>query len=539
MDAGGNESSQIFLYDLKSGKHKMITDGVSVNRGLIWSPDGEQLAFQSTERNGKSIDVWIASISGNKFDSLNINKKIVVKSPDGASWSPKAFDSFSKKLIVQQYVSSTKSLVYVKNLQTGSLQLIAGSANNESRNYGIDFNLSGDGVYIVTDRFGEFTKLVLIDIRSQQEKVVTKSLDWDIKSLFLSKDKTVGVLIANEDGYSQAYKLSTKDNALLKIDNLPRGQIYSVAFNELGQEFALSINTPVSPTDVYVMNLKTSNLTRWTHSEVGGLNRDSFVSPSLIHYPTFDDVDGQKRKIPAFVYKSKKKGKSAVVISIHGGPEGQSTANFNSTYQHWVEKLGLTVIVPNVRGSTGYGKTYVSLDNGFNRESSVKDIGALLDWIALQPDLDSERVAVYGGSYGGYMVLSSAMHYSERLKAAVDIVGISNFVTFLNNTKSYRRDLRRVEYGDERNPDMNKFLQQISPSNNVDKIKIPVFVVQGENDPRVPVTEATQIVKNLRDNGNLVWYMNALNEGHGYRKKENRDVFKQATVLFLQQYLLN
>jgi dipeptidyl aminopeptidase/acylaminoacyl peptidase len=204
----------------------------------------------------------------------------------------------------------------------------------------------------------------------------------------------------------------------------------------------------------------------------------------------------------------------------------------------WIDKLGVAVIRPNVRGSRGYGKTYMSLDNGFKREDSVKDIGALLDWIETQPDLDSSRVAVSGGSYGGYMVLACAVHYSDRLKAVVDRVGISNFVTFLENTQDYRRDLRRVEYGDERDPKMRAHLQSISPLNNVDKMDVPIFIIQGENDPRVPVTEATQMVKALREQGDTVWYMNALNEGHGYRKRENRDVYQQATILFLQQYLV-
>jgi dipeptidyl aminopeptidase/acylaminoacyl peptidase len=280
------------------------------------------------------------------------------------------------------------------------------------------------------------------------------------------------------------------------------------------------------------------NLVRWTYSEVGGLDTTAFREPELISYPTFDEVDGKPREIPVWVYKPAGEGPYPVVVSIHGGPEGQSRPWFVSTYQMWLARLGVAVVVPNVRGSSGYGKTYLGLDNGFKREDSVKDIGALLDWIALQPDLDADRVAVFGGSYGGYMVLASAVHYSDRLRAAVDIVGISSFVTFLENTQDYRRDLRRVEYGDERDPEMRAHLEKISPLNNVEKISVPMFVVQGENDPRVPVTEATQMVAALREQGNTVWYMNALNEGHGYRKKENRDIYQQATVLFLQQYLV-
>ena len=274
---------------------------------------------------------------------------------------------------------------------------------------------------------------------------------------------------------------------------MPTGVIGSIGFAPDGRKLAMTLNSARSPSDTYVLELgrqplAAGELTRWTYSEVGGLDTDRFVAPKLVSYPTFDTVNGAPRQIPAFVYKPAGDGPFPVIISIHGGPEGQARATFSSTYQMWLAKLGAAVVVPNVRGSAGYGKTYVGLDNGFRREDSVRDIGALLDWIATQPDLDASRVAVYGGSYGGYMVLASSVHYSDRLRAAIDVVGISSFVTFLENTQDYRRDLRRAEYGDERDPEMRAHLQKISPLNNVDSISVPMFVVQGHNDPRVPVT---------------------------------------------------
>ncbi|MEJ2384844.1 MAG: alpha/beta fold hydrolase [Xanthomonadales bacterium] len=305
----------------------------------------------------------------------------------------------------------------------------------------------------------------------------------------------------------------------------------------------MTLNTAKTPSDSFALTLAETplgygELTRWTWSEVGGLDTDRFIEPQLVHYPTFDSDTGGPERIPAWLYLPEGEGPHPVIIVIHGGPEGQARPSFSSTYQMWLQKLGAAVIRPNVRGSDGYGKLYMSLDNGFKREDSVRDIGALLDWIATQPQLDQKRVAVFGGSYGGYMVLASAVHYSDRLKAAVDIVGISNFVTFLENTQSYRRDLRRAEYGDERDPAMREHLEKISPLNHVDKIAVPMFVVQGQNDPRVPVTEAEQIVAALRDAGQPVWYMNALNEGHGYGRKENRDVYQQATMLFFMEHLV-
>jgi dipeptidyl aminopeptidase/acylaminoacyl peptidase len=314
-------------------------------------------------------------------------------------------------------------------------------------------------------------------------------------------------------------------------------------FHPDSRRLAMNLSTAQTPSDAFVMQLGRSPenveyLQRWTFSEVGGLNTREFVEPELIRYPTFDLQKEAPRLIPAFVYRPRSEGPHPVIIYIHGGPESQYRPSFSNTFQMWLAELGAAVIAPNVRGSLGYGNDYLSLDDGVLREDSVRDIGALLDWIATQEDLDANRVAVYGGSYGGYMVLASAVHFGDRLKAAVDVVGISNFVTFLESTQDYRRDLRRTEYGDERDPGMRAFLERISPLHNVGKIDVPLLVVQGQNDPRVPVTESEQIVKALRERGKPVWYINALNEGHGYDRKENRDVYQQAAMLFLQQYLV-
>ena len=232
-------------------------------------------------------------------------------------------------------------------------------------------------------------------------------------------------------------------------------------------------------------------------------------------------------------------GRRPVLIDIHGGPEAQSLVRFGGRANLLTNELGVAVLYPNVRGSTGYGKTFVSLDNGRLREDAVKDIGALLDWIATRPDLDPKRIVVTGGSYGGYMALAVAATYPERIAGAVDAVGISHFVTFLESTESYRRDLRRVEYGDERDPAMRAFLDQISPLTNAHRITRPLFVVQGRNDPRVPMAEAEQIVARVRANpaqqGGGVWYMRAENEGHGFARRENADYLFLAELLFLQR----
>ncbi|MGK0343073.1 MAG: dipeptidyl aminopeptidase/acylaminoacyl peptidase [Candidatus Azotimanducaceae bacterium] len=322
------------------------------------------------------------------------------------------------------------------------------------------------------------------------------------------------------------------------MSSIPAGLAYNLQFSPDSRRLAYTLNTATSAADVYTIALRSDKITRWTESEIGGLNPDNFVPAELVHYPTFDQVAGAPREIPAFIYRPKeKREKYPVMISIHGGPEGQVRPYFSSTVQYLAGEAGAIVITPNVRGSRGYGKTYLGLDNGLLREDSVGDIGALLEWIKTQDDMDATRVGVIGGSYGGYMVLASMVHYSDQLALGVNSFGVSNFVTFLENTSDYRRDHRRQEYGDERIPEIRDYLNTTAPMNNTDRIQKPLFVLQGANDPRVPASESEQIVSKVRSNGTEVWYVLFDDEGHGFRKKPNQDYRNAALGLFLEKHL--
>lgn len=538
-DAGGSEFAQIFLLDPVNGETELLSDGESRNGAMVWDRRGNQVAFQSTRRNGASNDVWI-------MDPVDAQAaKIVLESPDGSWWGPVEFSANGGSLLVLNYLSVVDSRVHLLDLDSGEAVVLAGGPENKSANFPVAFDDKNSGFWFITDQGGEFNQLAWQSLEPNSEpEFVTKDIPWNVSSATISHDRRRIVFVVNENGMSRMYLLDTQTRGYRQVGVLPTGRVYAPAFSPDDSRMAMTLNTSQTPSDAFVLDLGAGPLdydalTRWTESEVGGLDTATFRSPELVHYPTFDKVDDKQRLIPAWIYKPAGKGPHPVVISIHGGPESQARPTFSSTYQMWMEKLGVAIVVPNVRGSNGYGKTYVGLDNGFRREDSVKDIGALLDWIASQPDFDKDRVAVFGGSYGGYMVLASAVHFSDRLRAAVDIVGISSFVTFLENTQDYRRDLRRAEYGDERDPAMRAHLEKISPLNNIEQISVPMFIVQGENDPRVPVTEAIQVVKALRTQGHTVWYMNALNEGHGYRRRENRDIYQQATVMFLQRYLVD
>jgi dipeptidyl aminopeptidase/acylaminoacyl peptidase len=532
MDEGGGEFFQLFLLDPGSGDSRRLTDGESRNGAPLWSRDGRLLAYMSTRRNGRSNDVWIMDPD----DPASAH--VAVESPDGSWWGPAAWSPDGQRLLIQNYVSVTDSRVHLLDLTSGKLQLLAGGGEASGVYAGLDFDRAGKGLFLLTDEGSDFARLAYMDLSSREKEIITTDIDWDVESWALSEDGTRAAFTVNEGGIDRLYLMDPQGRRYERVKRIPTGLVSGLRFSPNGRRLALTLDSARSPSDVYTLELgedplTTTAITRWTDSEVGGLDTKAFVEPDLVEFPSFDG-----RRIPAFVYRPGGIGPHPVVVYIHGGPEGQYRPGFSSTFQMWIAELGVAVVAPNVRGSSGYGKEYVKLDNGFQREDSVRDIGALLDWIATQPDLDAKRVAVLGGSYGGYMVLASLVHDSDRLAAGVDIVGISNFVTFLENTQDYRRDLRRVEYGDERDPEMRAFLEKIAPSNNADRIAAPLFVAQGQNDPRVPLSESVQIVQAVRAAGHDVWYMNALNEGHGFRKKENRDLYAQIVVMFLQRHLI-
>ncbi len=542
-DKGGDEFAQLYWFDTATRSTTLLTDGGrSQNGGATLSSDGGLLAYSSTARNGTDRDVWIR-------DTKTGKARVLVTA--GGSWRAMDFSPDGSELLVMRYVSVAESHPGVVDMATGKLTLLPVDGGKAAFG-GFAFAPDGKAVYYISDEpligkrgqstSQEFQSLRFHDPETGKLEVLSADIPWDVEDFSIADDGRHLAFISNEDGSSKLHVLALPSHREITLPALPLGVIGGLAFSPDGGRLALTLNSATSPSDVQVIDLAKSTTTRWTASEVGGLDASKFIAPALIRYPTFDKVGGAQRTIPAFFYKPaspSKSGKYPVVINIHGGPEGQSSPSFNPTAQFMANELGVAMLVPNVRGSSGYGKTYLSLDNADKREDSVRDIGALLDWIATQPDLDASRVGVIGGSYGGYMVLASLTHYSDRIRAGVDIVGISHFGTFLKNTENYRRDLRRAEYGDERDPAMAGVFERISPLNNAARIKAPLFVAQGRNDPRVPWTEAEQIVKAVRENGQPVWYLLYADEGHGFRKKANSDYYNAATMLFWQQYLLN
>ena len=537
-DAGGNEQQQLYRLDARAPAPIALTDATRKHELAGITHARDRLLVESTDvdktgrRESPTLDITLV-------DPLDANKARKIATLPGTGWGDFTFSFDDHRVAMIEFKSVNESYVWLMDVANGDRRRLLPAANASPArpiaSSDLNFARSGKGLFLATDRDGEFRRLAYLDIGSGAVEYFGEGGDWDVESIALSPDGRTLAVITNEAGVGVLRLYDAATRKALARPRMPIGNVRGLVWHENSRDLAVSVNSAQSPSDVYAIDVRDNRVVRWTENKVPGLDASSFRSAEPMTWKTFD-----ARTIGGFIVRPPPRftGKRPVIVSIHGGPEGQARPGFMGRWNYFIDELGIAVIEPNVRGSTGYGKTFVALDNGMHREDSVKDIGALFDWIAAQPDLDPSRVLVEGGSYGGYMVLAVSTLYPERIAGTIDVVGVANFVSFLENTESYRRDLRRVEYGDERDPAMRAFLTRISPVNNADRIKAPLFVVHGRNDPRVPYTEAEQIVNAARKNGVPVWYLLAANEGHGYARKANVDFLFYAMTAFLETYLL-
>ena len=527
-DVGGGEFYQLYRYDMEDGETTLLTDGKSRNIGMVWAHVGDKIAYSSTRRDGNDTDIWVMRPADPKSDHM-------VAQVEGGGWQPLDWSPDEKQLLVLNEVSAEESYLWLMDARSGEKTLLTPKGTTKVSYGEGQFSKDGKGIYVTSDKDSEFHRLAYIDLASKQTTYLTTNIPWDVDEFDLSENGKLLAFVSNEDGLGVLHVLDTGSRKEKSLPDLPKGVISGAQWHENSRDLGFNLASARSSSDVYSLDIETGKVDRWTFSETGGLNPETFSEPELVHWKTWDG-----RSISGFLYRppSRFGGKRPVVVDIHGGPEGQFRPDFIGRLNYFINELGIAVIFPNVRGSTGYGKTFLSLDNGFLREGSYKDINSLFDWIATQTDLDSSRVMVTGGSYGGFMTLAVATNYNDRICCSVDIVGPSNLVTFLEHTSGYRKDLRRVEYGDERDPKIHEFLEKIAPYNKAKNITKPLFVIAGKNDPRVPASESQQMVEIVRQNGTPVWWLMAKDEGHGFGKKKNQDFQFYAMVMFVKQYLL-
>ena len=530
-DEAGNEDYQLFLYNIANQNSTALTKKGDKSYDAFWSPGNDTFLYKSNKRNPDAVDLYVRSISGyEKLIFENFSDDCLIY-----DWSA------DKNLILAtKVISENDKSLYLINDRTFEVEQINQGKKNIAYSEA-KFIPNQNACLIVSDEFSEFLQLQYYDVGKKTFQTITYNIPWDIEALSVAKKGNYAAFSVNENGFSKLYVLDLETLSYQAVSDFPSGVIGNLSINTNGTEIGLNLYSSTFRRKVFGYTIADKTLKRYHYKKESEIPKDSmrFTQAETFTFPSVDSDTKERYEIPAFMYRARSTEKaSPVFIDFHGGPEYQIRATFNGFYQYLVNELGITVIVPNIRGSNGYGKSYMKMDDGLNRENAIEDVGALLDWIETQEDLDATRVSVHGESYGGFVALSALTHISDRIACGVDIVGISNWVTYLKNTRGYRRDLRRVEFGDERKPKTLSFLNKISPYQNVDAITVPLLIFQGKNDPRVNYQESEQMFESLKEKGRDVWYVLAKDEGHGFQKYSNYLYQRNLTVSFLKKHLI-
>jgi dipeptidyl aminopeptidase/acylaminoacyl peptidase len=523
-DANGDESFQLYLYEIGPRKTTLLSDGKSRNTEPVWSNGGDRIVYSSSPTGTSGVSLRLLNTFDPKTDHLLAQSSgSYFKAYD---WSPD-----DKKIVYCDFTSNTASTLWVIDVVNGTKSLLSPKAAQSELYDNPQFSKDGKGIYVVTDHDSDFRRLAYIDLTSRKFSYVPSAHQWDVDEFQLAPSGKVVAFTTNEDGISRIHLFDIAAGTERAVGQIPVGIISDLKWRKDSTELAFNFKSSRTPNDVYSVNAETGKVELWV---TNGVDASKFSQPELIHWRTFD-----QRNVSGFLYRppANLKGKRPVIIDIHGGPEEQYRPGFGYEDNYFLNELGVAKIYPNVRGSSGYGKPFLHLDDGVRREDAVRDVGTLLDWIKAQPDLDADRVLVEGASYGGYLALSTAFMYGDRIKAVISDSGISNLASFVEHTEGWRREIQRAEFGDERNPKTREFMERTAPLNNAQRMKKPLLIVQGQNDPRVPVSEASKLVAATKDRI-PVWYIVAKDEGHGFMQQNNRDYRLYATILFVKEFLL-
>lgn len=526
-DSDGNEAFQLYLYNVESRAITLLSDGKSRNTEPVWSPSGERITYSSTPTGSQGVNLRVINPFDPKSDRLLVQTT-------GGYLKAYAWSLDTKQIVYCDFTSNTVSSLWLVDVATGAkTRLSPQTTRGELYDYP-QFSRDGKGLYVVTDHDSDVRRLAYLDLQTKQFKYLSDQIKWDVDEFQLSPDGKTLAFITNEEGNARLRLLDVATGRERQVPQLLLGLISDLKWHNNSTDLAFNYKSPRTPNDIYSVNVNTGKTDLWARSTTNGVDTQKFSLPELIHWKTFDN-----RTLSGYLYRppAKFSGKRPVIIDIHGGPEEQYRPGFGYEDNYFLNELGVVKIYPNVRGSSGFGRAFLELDNGLKREDAVRDIGALLDWIKTQPDLDADRVLIEGGSYGGFMALSVAVTYSDRIRAAISDSGPSNLATFVERTEGWRRDLQRAEFGDERDPQIRDFMERTAPLHNAQKIKKPLMIIQGQNDPRVPVSESESIVQATK--GRIpVWYLLAKNEGHGFAEQSNRDYRLYSTILFVKDFLL-
>ena len=517
---GGSEQSQLHLLDTYTGRLEQLTDQPKAQFGsIVWSRNDSTIYFRSNMENLKDFKLY-------KMNLRDRKSELVLDLEGWNGWGSISLDG--SKLMYYHANSNVDNDLSMYDVATSDTVLLTPHQGEVAYGGGY-FSADGSKMYITSNDNEQGISLrAVLDLDTRDITYMDPDAKWEVEAMAMNPERTVMAWILNEDGYARLKMADVETGDTLPVPHLD-GIVGGIAFSKTSR-MLYTFNSPTQTTDVWSWDWQSENKAKLTHSPYAGINPDIFTEPKLIKYTSFDGLE-----IPAFLYLPPKYsgGPIPFIVDMHGGPEGQFRPYFNRHFQYLMLH-GYGILAPNVRGSEGYGKEYMAMDNYKNRLNSVKDMKAGVDWLIANGYTEKGEIGVKGGSYGGYMVMAGITEYPDLFSAAIDEVGIVNFVSFLRNTSAYRRELREAEYGPLTD---TAFLQSISPLNKAAVIKTPLLVVHGENDPRVPISEARHIISAIRQRGGVVDSLIYPDEGHGIAKLNNRLTFYRKMVEFFDKYL--
>lgn len=525
QDHDGDGRYQIFYRHAAEAAARRLTDGKSINVAPVWSNAGQNLAFATTARDGKSLDVDVVAPQSGALPHL-------VVSGEGGAWVPLDWSPDDSQLLVLEAISRRQARLWLVDLDSGKKREVdAGTAAISAARFSRD----GQGAYLISDLDSEYRQLRFVNFFTGQKSMVSGRGPGDVETMALSRDGHYLAFVSDDGGVDRLEVLDLRAHQDLTVPSMPApGLIRDLAFDGDGKRLAFRYEAVTHPGDAYVFDLAARRVEQWTHSEAGGVDPRKFVLPRLVRFPGFERENPRGRDVPAYVYAAAGGGTHPVLILFDGGAERRFRSGFEPWIQYLAGELGFAVVVPNLRGSAGYGKSYAAASDGRAREDAIKDIGALLVWLRAQSEFDAEHIAVAGEGYGGYLALAALVNYGDRLRGGVDVGGICDFVDWLASVPAPRQEQLRREFGDERDPEIRGYLRRISPLAAAERIGKPLLVVQGANDAEVPAAQSEAMVNRLRSRGADVHYLLIKDAGHDLGTQHDREVTGAVEAEFLR-----
>jgi dipeptidyl aminopeptidase/acylaminoacyl peptidase len=523
-DSAGDGTAQLYYQRVGEPTARRLSDAKSIVGVALWSSSGREIAFSTIARDSGSCDIYIIDPDSGALPRLAAGNECA----EPLDWSPD-----DRKLLLRQHVSAYEESLYILDLGTGQKREVEPSPVKGAL-ANAKFSRDGTGVYFISNRDGEHARLRYVNLFTAEKNDISGRGDVDVEQFALSKDGHYLAYVTDEGGADKLNVVDLQAHQDLVPPRLPApGVVNALSFDPDGKRLLFGLATATQPRDAYVLDVAGNRVVPWTASEVGPLDRTKFVLPRLTQFPTFDRLDGQSRELPLYIYEPASPGVHPVLIVLHDGPDARFRPAFDPWIQYVVNELGFTVLAPNVRGSSGYGKSFGALARGDQRDDAIKDVGALLVWLALDSRFDKTRVIVSGTGNGGSMALAALVNYGERLRGAVAMAPITDFIAFVGSTAPEARGAAREEYGDERDTDARLFLRRISPLINAERITRPVLIAHGKNDRGVPIAQSDQLVIRLRARNQTVWYLKATDEGGSFARWQNREAYYRAFAEFL------